>query len=988
MDLAVGLLQRTHRLPELLALLKDVAAKRNRAEDKVPLLLAAAQLARDDLGKAHQARSFVDQAIELAPDDEAVRAAHAEVAVALDDVDAAVTSLEHLCAQTKDKEKQAALHFRIGQLLEERMLRPDDAMRRYQAAVAADPNHREALDAMRVLGRRISDRAAEVQALQGLIALSESKSEKAGLWTDVARIEREERVDVSAAEEALREALAEDPAQVGALSDLLTLIAARVAPDDEESALFLSPSPVFLDELQDFLLPHLRRMKPEDRENLPFDIRRLHALCELHQGHFGVARDAFEQLLKQSPDDLGVLKGYAALLGNLDHLDEKEKRRRLDLMETLLRHHADELPHGEKARLHGEVGAHRLEQGDDRDARIALKKALSVSTDAKLRLSPEAARAAVEVFRPKASEEPEPRLLMSALVAAAEHVRGNGRATLLLAAAQVAQDDLADPIMARRLLDDAREADPDNPLIREALLDLDLADGDPEAILESTAAMIEKEKHPKRLAGHHIRYAKLLRRVKKDDLAALGELKKAIHLDGSRADALKLVEKILLSSNRAEDLASFLRSELMRRRHAEADERAVLYEMLAKALRYDLRDLSGAAEALEALAALLPDATKPREDAARVYTELGNADRAASSWRSVIGTDPLRPEAWRALFQLLAEDKQGDASFLVAMAMSTLGLGTGEMKTTVRRAMPPFPRWPRSLPPPATLRFALAHPLERNPIRAVLETIGLRAHPLFARPIKDFDLGRRDRLAERAVPSSVTVAVKTVTKMLGLHRAPHLYRRKGPSNGKVLAFTLVPAEEPGLLIDDPVLDGGMTPARAFVLGRAMAWLMPHALLGATLSPGELKGILDALLLRFSPSTQVDGDKAELKRLSRQLEGQLVTGLTPGQRHELEKALRQTVTQYAHTRGRLSVMDWLAGVGFTADRLGYLLAGDLGASARELRSLAGQEERVGARLALKELVLYSISEDHLKLRRDLHLNAGADDARSIMQLARR
>jgi Tfp pilus assembly protein PilF len=988
MDLAVDLLHRTHRLPELLSLLQDVAAKRNSAEDKVPLLLAAAQLARDDLGKVHQARSFVDQAIELAPDDEEVRAAHAEVAVALDDVDAALTSLEHLCAQTKDKVRQAALHFRIGQLLEERMLRPDDAMKRYQAAVAADPTHREALDSIRVLGRRISNRGAEVQALQGLIELAESKEEKAALWTDVARIEREERVDVSAAEEALREALAADPSQVGALSDLLTLMAARVAPDEAEIGLFSTPTPEFLEELQSFLLPHLRRMKAEDRENLPFDIRRLHALCELHQGHYGVARDAFEQLLMQSPDDLGVLRGYSTLLGSLDHLEDKEVRRRLDLMETLLRHHEDELPHGERARLFGEVGAMRLEQGDDRDARIALKKALSVSADAKLRLSQAAARAAVEVFKPRASEEPEPRLLMSALVAAAEHVLGAERAELLLDAALVAQDDLADPAMARRLLDDARSADADNPLIREALLDLDLADGDPEAILESTAAMVEKEKHPKRLAGHLIRYAKLLRRVKKDDTAALNELKKAIQLDGARADALKLVESILLSSSRAEDLSSFLRSELMRRRHADPAERAALYEMLAKVLRYELRDLSGAAEALEALASLDPDATKPREDAARVYSELGNAERAASSWRAVLNTDPLRPEAWRALFHLLADDKQGDASFLVAMAMSTLGLGTGEMKTAVRRAMPPFPRWPRSLPPPSTLRFALAHPLERNPIRAVFETIGLRAHPMFARPIRDFDLGRRERLAERSVPSSVSVAVKTVTKMLGLHRAPHLYRRKGPVEGKSLAFTLVPAEEPGLLIDEPVLDGGMTPARAFVLGRAMAWLMPHALLGATLSPGELKGILDALLLRFAPSAKVEGDRAELKRLSRQLEGQLVTGLSSGQRHELEKALRQTVTQYANTRGRLSVMDWLAGVGFTADRLGYLLAGDLGASARELRSLAGQEERVGARLALKELVVYSIGDDHLKLRRDLHLNAGADDARSIMQLARR
>jgi hypothetical protein len=63
-------------------------------------------------------------------------------------------------------------------------------------------------------------------------------------------------------------------------------------------------------------------------------------------------------------------------------------------------------------------------------------------------------------------------------------------------------------------------------------------------------------------------------------------------------------------------------------------------------------------------------------------------------------------------------------------------------------------------------------------------------------------------------------------------------------------------------------------------------------------------------------------------------------------------------------------EWKAGVGFTGDRLGFLLCGDLPSAVRGVRASAGSTST--ARQSLKELVLFSISPTYVQLRRELSL----------------
>ena len=70
------------------------------------------------------------------------------------------------------------------------------------------------------------------------------------------------------------------------------------------------------------------------------------------------------------------------------------------------------------------------------------------------------------------------------------------------------------------------------------------------------------------------------------------------------------------------------------------------------------------------------------------------------------------------------------------------------------------------------------------------------------------------------------------------------------------------------------------------------------------------------------------------------------------------------------RARLHLSDWKAGVGYTGDRLGFLLSSDLPAAVKVVRAAGGST--TGVRLAIRELVLFTISPQYLQLRKELSL----------------
>ena len=353
-----------------------------------------------------------------------------------------------------------------------------------------------------------------------------------------------------------------------------------------------------------------------------------------------------------------------------------------------------------------------------------------------------------------------------------------------------------------------------------------------------------------------------------------------------------------------------------------------------------------------------------------MHVELGQWKEAVAAWRAVLERDALLGEAWRGLFSVLARSRQADEAFAVAASMAALEIADDDVVRAVRAVRPPFPRWP--IPPAdiTSLKKKLSHPLERTCVRAVLEVIAPRLLPRLGRPLADFGVRRRDAIAEAKLPASVAMAVRTAGSLIGSRAAIPLFQAELGGSDDVPPFAALPANEPGLIVTSEVTRGGMTPERAFALGRAVAWLSPWAVLAASLDAAEIRKLLEGLVAGFLSPRDLERPSSELERSGAELKRELLAGLGPTDADALTQALLPALRDWVVTRGRMHLADWKAGVGYTGDRIGFLLAGDLPAAVKVIR--ASGASAMAMRLAIRELVLFSMSAPYLQLRRELSL----------------
>ncbi|MDP2341216.1 MAG: hypothetical protein Q8O67_09670 [Deltaproteobacteria bacterium] len=976
------------KVADAVDLLEDLA-NRAVARDAARLLLRGAELARERLQKRGRARELVEKAALLQPKDLRVLDAYAELLLEIGDAPSALAALEKIAAEEKDTGARARVHLRIGKLLEEHLQRTDDALKRYKAAVDVDKSLKEGWDALHQLARQKGQQDVVVDALTGLAALLSGREKSAAL-VKLGRVQAQERNDPTAAAAAFEAALVANASDIDALMGLLSVRALALQGERDVDAALAVPAPELVDELYRPLLS-----AEAQGAALPFGLRRLLALAVTQDGDHEGARKRFESLLEERGDDLPTLLAFARHLTAAGRLPGKASdgaaadSRRREVLEAVLLHHAYALKPAMHVDVWGEVCALRLQQGDVQGAKKAAKKALALVSasdrpaDLEEALSDRAVRALVlcleEGLESAAGLEPaDVDLLEHALTLDLQRaIAPSEKSKLKEKQARIALVHKKDAILARQLLEEALKHDPDASTSREMLFDIELSGEDPRVVLEQSRALTATERDPVKKAALHLRLFRLQKKLRLPDDVAAAEIKAAVELDPKNPAILDAAEKFFADKKDGKGLDALYTTRLKSLDRGDVSARLVLLERLAQLRRYELRDLRAAIDACEAMSALDPDAIKPREDAARLHVELGQWKEAVYAWRAVLDRDTLLIEAWRGLFSVYARSRQADDAFAVASTMAALEIADDDMVRAVRAVRPPFPRWPLAPADVTSTKKKLAHPLERTAVRQVLELIAPRLLPRLGRPLQDFGVRRRDALVEAKLPASVAVAVRTGAALAGFvttGSAPMsvpLYQAElGSTDGTSPPFAALPAKEPGLIVTSEVLRGGMTPERAFALGRAIAWLSPWALLAAALDASEIRRLIEGCVSAFLSPRDVEKPSAELERYGVELQKELFSGLSTTEQDALRAALSPALRDWVVGRSRLHLSDWKAGVGYSGDRLGFLLSSDLPAAVKVVRAAGGST--TGVRMAIRELVLFTISPQYMQLRRELSL----------------
>ena len=83
-------------------------------------------------------------------------------------------------------------------------------------------------------------------------------------------------------------------------------------------------------------------------------------------------------------------------------------------------------------------------------------------------------------------------------------------------------------------------------------------------------------------------------------------------------------------------------------------------------------------------------------------------------------------------------------------------------------------------------------------------------------------------------------------------------------------------------------------------------------------------------------------------------------------------LARIVSKLLQSGAALDLKRWMAGVDLTADRAGFLLAHDLETAAEIIKASDEASSVVGGQERIKELVLFSVSEQYFQLRQKLKI----------------
>jgi tetratricopeptide (TPR) repeat protein len=937
---------------------------------QIGFFLDAAKVTWKELNKKGRAHELLERALQIDPGNIDALRAKAELASDLGDGQGAMHALERLLSQTKEPSVRAKTHLQIGKVLEEQLLKPADALKRYAAATEEDPENEDVWMALCALSRLQNATDDLITGLHKLAQMTQSKEQSGAYLKELGFLYRDEKADSKNAENTLAEALENVPRDQEVFFELLELIASRLSEKQSVKDLKRLPTTEFLEAIEKHLFIALKAHQAAESESAQVYAFRL--LVGLHYAAFGDERKAQElltRLYEERPDDCPLLQAFSQLLARTK--DQEEQRH--DILERLLLHHAPSLTRPQQVGLWADVGCLRWKKGELSTGRKAIKMALAMAVEEsdKAQLSDDTIGVAIEALDHDDLADTDARLLVAACQIGAGRANSIDAASYLFQAAQAAHVKLKDIDLARRLVGQSLEKNPAVEEARDLLLDLEMFEGTGDDAINAREILLATEQDPGKRAGHYVALARLVLKINDDLELATDHYMEALSACPENSSAQTELEDLYRKHDKIQTLELLYQKHLKAMKPTDTDYRVLLLERLAQLRRYELRDIQGAIESLEAIVTLQPGNVKAREDAARLYADIGNWRHSTKSWRGVLEREPVSKEAWRSMFSLYGRSGQGDATYCIAETMKAIDIADDQTLQLLRKARPPFPCWPKPASTKTNVLPILAHPLERTPLRRIFQLVGPRLQPAYGQPLKAFGLHRKKAIAERQLPSSIALAVRTASDLLGFEKTPKMYTMDSASTtGSEASFALLPAAEPGLLISREALKGGITPMRAFALGRLMIWLSPQGLLGSCVDADQLQMILNTLCQHFLPPPPTGGWSPVLPEGGRALEKVLFQGLSSAEKKKLRTDLVDALERYAHLHRQIHVTDWLAGLGYTGDRFGFFLSSDLASGVSVLQKNADQA--MGVRLAIKELVLYSASEDYFKLRHDFRL----------------
>ncbi len=828
--------------------------------------------------------------------------------------DEALAALERVGDLLTDAKKRAPLSLRAAQMAV--TVDGEKAQKLYERALADDPDLAAAVDGLAILLR---DKGQLSEAVTLLINSADRPSlaaERSRWLTDAADF-CVALGDTDWAKQLYKDARVADPANYKAGVALVELCR------DTGSLVELVP-----------ILDDLCRTTDDPGRLRGYLIARSKVAAEL--GDRTGARSLLARAVELDPADLQSKRELADMLFEAQQWDKARA-----VMEGLFEHE-DLLGQEASIELHYRVARCARELGDSEGAKQHAAIVLAIAPDHRPSL----------LLREELDHD-DPIALTSHQLALANLAGTPEEKAQRFTALGDRYVELKDRATAREMYREALVHKPGDHLLLTKFLELIADEGDWSYSLDLVQRLIETEKEPKVKA----RYGHLAGMIARDELhdeeAARRLFEKALEYDPLSFAAADELEALLESTLDREALATYYYRRLESVRHDEGrpGERLRLWDKLGELL-LELDRHDDALVAFEVALTLDPENQARRVRLADLYDADPRYDhKAIALHQAVLRGDKKRSESYKALHVLYDRTGQHDKARAVDDALAVLEAMDVQVIEDGISALFHGERSEKTSRPLRQRTLANEDWLVLSRIDVDLQLSALFAlvAPAFAAERARIRPPQALPAREDDVPGKVATVLAAVAQSFGIARPPVYIDRAQVAPCTISLRLREGALAPALFLGRAALDELAPQELAFVLARLLAdirvdrvarLLVPRA--------GELSQIVESAMKADSPSTSAKW---------------LTTTL-----HAVE--LDQVLALGARLRERniqplRAAADWLAATERAADRIGFVVVGDLASCARVLErdpdATTGEVNRV------LELVWSSITEEVLAVR---------------------
>lgn len=904
------------------------------SETKIELYGYIAQVFSDEVGDTERAIDAYQNIVDLDDTQIAALEALAKLYEKQGEAARAIDAMTRVADLTSDGKQRVEMYYRIGKALEEKLSDRSQAQERLEMAVDLDPTHLPSLAALRS------------------IALDEMDWEKAARYLDqeqantpAARSRAKLLVDLGL----LRDEKLEGQHELAVVAYELAM---QCDEDCEEAALPLVEEYARTEQwakaepLAEMLVRKAKGKDRHEQHNLQKLLGRVHAAL----GNDEKALKAYQAAHQLDLTDQETIRGIADVAFRLR--DWASALTNYQKVLTALAEDEVEL----RTDTYYRLGCIKREQGQARQAINNFEKALALNGDHRPTLD-----ALVEMYTKNNDWKQVAAYKRQILDSVYD---GDERLQLLMEIGEVWSDKEKNWAKAIDAVEEAQEIRPTDHVILHKLLQLYQQAGDWQKMVDCLHSIAELETRLEYRARYVFTQAQLYRDKLKDTERAVELFNEALDLNPSYLEAFERINKILTQEKNWKQLERSYRKMIHRiAGKGNASLEHQLWHQLGLVYRDRLSQLTDSIDAFKMAAAVNPDNLVERQILAELFESTEQWDEAIAETRAVLESDPLKVETYRTLYRLFLYKRAYDEAWCVAAAMVFLGEANDEEKQfhadyksegmLAVRGRVSEELWSRHV----------LHQDANNHLSQIFAAIVPAA--LQAKSIELKSAGKLPSLDARfkqdPATSTVTFA-KTfgwAAQVLGLP-LPELYVRSDVP-GAILAVATVP---PASVAGQTVLSGFQPQELAFICAKHLASYRPEAYIRNLFqTQSELTMMFFAGVMLAAPNTPLPAEIVNNVKVSAQA---LRRYLEPVRFEQLAAAVKR----WMNDGSKANIKRWIQGIEVTSARAGLLVCGDLEIAKR----IIGSEQTLPGDLTppekLRELLLFSVSEDYMALRRAL------------------